>query len=713
MAETPVLGAISVAGQQAEITDPNSVGHRETLANIASVGESIADSAKSNALEGLRQENSQDTDTILAASGPKTPQDELGVVVPSSQDQFLLDKISKLKAGIAQNNGSAKALLELELRKNASKLGDRFPGLRDEIAQTNANFVRTDPEYAALDLADASSKTFQAQQAKDLQRIKDTAYDKLGMIPGRTDFGSPEFVREYNYLANLRQATNDNSTVNDAMDAEETRTARGFLDGIQNAVMGATSDTSELVFELGNIVRDVSAAARDVTAPGASATLNAYENGGRDAALGLVQNSIFTLESKMNDFPLTMAHTTSYANARALIDQQVGALTKLSTALVDQDFNLVDAWETFNVSRSIQFQVDNPVLGNLGAQMEEHAVLYEAISKDFGAQGDILMNSISGLVRQSMPHLFGVTYGMSGISHLRPGASEQEILNTQRAIRTQNPYPYGNGQNTPEGVQTNATVHQQQMLSPAVLTRAATNGGKGISPDVATNILGATASWTEHMLISGALAPDAARPHLQVLANPDFKHVADLARAGKVPKVTVAAGNMYRSMLFDKEVEAARLGEYAALRNTVINGVSASQLIVIDPAELAKGKVVFRADPARIDKLVPESKQGTTFGAIGLGGDLRPKANGLQQAQQVAADLTSRVNDDLMIQANINYLLVETPEVDFENAWVSSGLQETFGVVPEVRREPNIKLEPVDPVLTTGNSAASRTRRGQ
>lgn len=679
MAENPILGNVQVAGSSPQIGDVDSVGQQDVLANIAAIGAGVTKAAKTGATEGLRDKLTKATDAALAAS--TTPADEeLTGVGPTTQDQFLIDKIARLQQGIGQASGSAKATLELEIRRATAALGDRFPGLRDEALTSANNFLRTDPEFAALELAEAQSTTFKAQQAKALQEIKDQAYGPvangvgLGMSRTLTQFGSPEFVAEFNYRSNLQDAANRNNIVSESLNAQEALDVRGHAAKFQTQLQGQQSVVSDLIRTTRATVRDVANAARDVTQPGAAETLNRWENGGLDEHLAQVANNIMTIESWFGDIPIEMADTSEYQASLVLKNEVVGSLNALSQAMITGDFTAVKAWETYEAIREVQFQTEHPGVADVGRIMENNKVLFDVLGDDFAAQGDIFMNDLSGFTRQSLEDVLGQMGALTMHHKLPPYASDGAVGDHYRAIRKQNPNIYNNGQVTTRGVQTNSSTYAQRVISPPMLTLM---GSTGVAPAVATQQFGSVGSAVEDFLTSGKQPSDGYQPFLRQLEDVSILAGAASARESLQPNTVGFYGDQMASVMF-KDV-GRRNNNYARLNSiNVGQGVPANTVIVVDRSDLADGTVRFIADPTIVDTLIDPAKSKTFTGALGIGGNLLPRRRAQGIAQNTAVELTATVNAELAQMAHLTALREGSDTPDYERAWLEGGFDDIW-----------------------------------
>lgn len=686
MAENPILGSIAVASNTGPIADPGSVGQADVLGGIAAIGAGITQAAKTGATEGLRTELTQATDAALAAS-PAADEELLTGVGPNKQDQFLIDKIARLQQGVGSARGSNKAALELEIRRATAALGDRFPGLRDEALQAANNFIRTDPEFAALELADAASTTFQASQAKELQDLKDLAYGSvaggigLGMSRTKTEFGSPEFVAQFNYLHNLQTGTNRNNIISEALNAQEALDVRGHSSKFQKQVQGQQSVVSDLIRTTRASVREAANAARDITQPGAKETLNRWVNGGKDEHLSQVANNIMTIESWFADIPIEMADTSEYQAALGLKNEVIGSLNALSKAMITGDFNTVSAWETYETMREVEFQTNNPAIANVGRIMENNRVLFELVGADFAAQGDIFMNNLSGFTRQSLEGILGQMGALTLTHKLPPYASAGQIANHQRAIRTQNPNIYNNGQVDTRGTQTNASTFAQRMFSKPMLKLM---GSTGMAPEVSQQAFAAVGSAVEDYILAGEQPIDGNQPMLAQLEDKGILAGAASARNSSQPNsVLLYANNMGTVMHNDLP---RRDDNYRKLQTVNIGqGVPANSVIVVDRSALKQGKVTFIVDPTRVETLVSTESQRLITGNLGIGG-LQPRVAAQGRAQKTTTELNDTVNRELAQMAHLTALREGSDTPDYERAWLEGGFATFFGV--DVPAEP-------------------------
>ena len=169
MAQTRDLGVIETEAITSS-RDPASI---DVLGGLKGIGDDISEAATGIAVKNLSDDFDEAADEALEKAN--APVEDIVLEGPETTGDAdadaLLTNIRTLQAGIAQASGSTQQRLQLELRKQAEDLGNRFPGMRTAIRSELSRFVTMDPEVAALAAIDVANAAYSKEAAADLAKI--------------------------------------------------------------------------------------------------------------------------------------------------------------------------------------------------------------------------------------------------------------------------------------------------------------------------------------------------------------------------------------------------------------------------------------------------------------------------------------------------------------------------------------------------------------
>lgn len=677
------LGSVQAEGD-VRVPSPDNI---DILGPLVRAGEDAVEQIKEGRLEKL----DQDFDTLADDAVTDAMQQRNDIVIegPEStgneQADALLGNIRTLQAGVDQATGSSRARLEMQLRKKAEELSKQFPSQRAAIATELARFERVDPEFQALHALDVRNAAFSKQQGIELGEIRDNAYGSidsggLGMDAGLMKFGTKEFAVEYTYRSNLQQKRNENQLVNETLQSNEDMSSRDRAASFQTWATGEGNVVEGMISSARASTDVVAAALRDITAPGASETLAAWNNGGKQATVQELQSAVFAIEDEFAKFPVNMQHTDSFKGAENLKKSQVSALNALIAGVTNDDPTVMQAYQAYETQMRIGFVRENPDFSRTARIMTDIAPVLDLVDADFGAQGDLLRNEIAGFLNQGLGPVLGRTFGFTQLDDLPPNASQAELQAHLRGIRTNNPNIYGNGQSDVRGTQTMAVTDSALRMDPSYLRMATENA---VTPDIATKQMGTAASQTDQLILSGTVPPDAMQFHLEGWANEGIVDMARIARGSAQPGTGQLAADKMEELASD--YEPVRRNRYEQLKfNVVTPGVTTQNVVFADQGKLDKGEVVFRVDEDRVRALIntPEFTQRTTGRFIPgvTEGDIQ---KALAEARLQAAELTRQVTLDLRWKAHVEAVQNGLDKPDYTAQWESGRFDQHFGALED------------------------------
>lgn len=677
MTLSPELGSIDVA--------PSPTREASGRNYLAGVGSALVGTIRGiqdkNSMEDAADDFNEITDDVLGQAQQPTEDDPDFRGPPSSRgsrEAQILGNIRTLQAGVDQATGSRKADLELKLRQKVTELGDADPRLRQRYASELARFTRTDPELFAIGMLDTANKAFSAQQAKDLQAIKDHAQDDLGMDPAMT-FGDVAWVREYMYLDNLDNQTEKNNLVLGALESGEQLDARDSAEAFQASMQGTSNRVKAGVKKATQLAMEVGQARRDPTLPGAAEAIAQWEDWGKDAVLQDLNMELFQIEETFGAIPTNQAHTTAYQGAKALRDSQTAAIGALIEGINTDSPTVSMAYEAYQTMMAIDFERKNPKFVNDARNMKLIEPMLALIDADFGAQGDILRHELAGFLKQGAENVMGRSFGRTRLDDLPPDATAAEIKAHSRAIRQDSGNLYDNGQQGAQAQRLFASTDISLKSSPGYLKMA--EDGSGLAPHVAATQVASIASEIDQLLTTGQAEEDGLRQAMTDLQNPLWLNMAAVAQKSNHPAAVVAMGEEIQNLVW--EYEPYRLANYNQLRTTPIGdgNVLAAQAIFVDDSNIHdEGEVTFRVNEDYIRENVPHDPTMPRVVELAI-----------QQAYEVAAELSRAVTRDVRVMAHGSAMTQGLTKPSYVQEWERNKFERYFGTLPSQQPSPNDK----------------------
>jgi len=679
MAQTRDLGVIDTQATERS-RDPGSV---DVLGGLKGIGDDVAEVITDVSIKSMSDDFDDAADEALAKA--TEPVEEIVLDGPETtgdaEADALLTNIRTLQSGIDQATGSTQQRLQLELRKRADELGQKFPGMRSAIASELKRFVSMDPEVAALHALDVANTASSKEAAAGLAQIKSQAYDSIsaggfGMVPGIHRFGSKEFALEYAHKTGLVEQRNINQLTSQTMQSQSDLNAEDSAANFQSYVIGQSNVVQGMVASARESTDVIAVALQDPTAPGAAASIAAWNDGGRDVTIQGLQSAVFAIEQQFSLIPLSQSNSPRYQGAKALKDQQVGALNTLIEGVTQDNPTIIEAYAAYETMQTIAFEQKNPQFAAEARILKDLAPIIDLISDDFGAQGEILKNDIAGYLNQSLPAVLGRSLGFTRNGQLPANASPEQLANHYREIRTQNPSIYGNGQVDARGVQTNAVTDLELKFRPEYLRMAVEDA---ISPDFAATQMGAIGSQTEQLRLSGEVPVDAAQSVLDNWAQPGIMDMANTANKSTQNQASLYAATEASNVAFANDAD--RRANYETLKyGDIGHGLVLWDVVEPDGSNASDGEIVFRVDEDKIKSLIGGSAVRGAQARVS-GQRNRDVANATNKARAQAAALSKRATTDLKSRAHIFSILNGEEKANYVRTWDQSQFDSHFGAL--------------------------------
>jgi hypothetical protein len=678
---TEDLGSIATQGEA--VQNPNDI---DVLGGLARGAEAVIGMVKDGVINKEVEKLNEITDAAVDNEVLASTPDVLTVDPDASDADVLTNRITQLRAGIAQRSGSSKLRLQMELRAELEKSGQKFPGLRAELGTELGRFESTDPAFLLIGALDAAG-TAASQDAQDeLDLIRDTAYSSvssggLGMIPNaKAPFGSPAFSQEYAFQAALVSARNQNLVFTNAMSSQDNVDSRTSAANWDSYIEGGAAGVYAEIGEAREEWSRVALAMQDSTVPGALQTIALWEQGGQQATMDEIADAEANMQIKFgNLFPVNQVGTPDYEKAKTKLDLQMAAFGILKEGVANSDANLIRTYETFEAMKSYQWELDNPVVSDQIRVIKEITPILDAIDDTFSARGDLVRNRIGEFLDTSLPGLLSRTIGMTNLDALSPDATAQDVRDHFQSGRAGNPSRYGNGQTSPRGTQGNASADASLRFSPEFLGQH-----EIMTPTVASSVIGAAVVNAMDILETGAAPVDAARAMYAEWGQDGVTEVLAKAMLDR-PAVVQAAGDELEKVA--RVAENQRRNEYRALKGRQARpGIFAETLLNFTVDEKT-GDVLFMVDDDAINHLgLVTELQNKDVALPEFSTSPNPKTEQIiarEAAKAVARELTLLVSTDLKAARNIEAAQNGGVAGTFTDIWNNGGFKGSFGEIEE------------------------------
>ena len=589
--------------------------------------------------------------------------DSGGRIAPVTGDpdaDSLLENIYALEDGMSQSSGSRKSALALQLRQVYDTFAKKHPRLRGRLAQELTRFESTDPEIAALDLVSQEDSAVAALAAKDLERLKDEAYNKLGMSPGIEKFGSIGFAREFARRNRAVQTKIVNDQILEAQESNQDLKVSDYLDTFQAGMSGEASDTTETWMQYGEDLSTFQIALSDVTQPGAKETIQFFNNGQKQALAAKVQGNIYSAQRRFNAIPIKYADQDQYKAARAVLDSHVQMLSGFLEGIQTDNPTLIKAYETYATAQMIGFEAENRDVVQLNRQVRAFKDTLELVDKTFGGEGAIIQHELGQISIQSLEAMVGKDLALSsGLPKtardgLPPTANSrrQEYSAMAQGVLDIT----GNNAQTQQERQ-KFLIEEEVIKNEAEYMRLAGDGV--LAPQRALALIEAKGVRMVALNQSGPLDWTGQKTVLESYADPAILNAAILAGQVDPTANEVLAQDLGR---IATNYDSTRVNNYIDTLNTKVHGQLLGEstfvtgLIKADFSDIDNGNVTFTYDNAALHARIREVEGAAPAHVIKIA------QNRMNEATR---ELSRIVSKDLKWLAHVEALHNGTNEADY------------------------------------------------
>ena len=624
----------------------------DVLGGMKGIGTAIGDAIVSHRLSKHDEALAKDAENATKDSG-----EVLEIKVAATGDpaaDLALNEIYALQDGVAQNTGSNKELLALQLRQRTQEFADKYPNMRNQFAAQLGTFIRVNPEVAALDAFDKSGKAAAALAAKELEDIKTYAYDDLGMSP--IGFGTERWAAEFARREGHVQAARSNEQILKAQESAQDLTIDDHLATFQRGMAGDASDAVAIADYISRDLDSVALALQDITAPGAHEVLSAWNNGGKAAAMQIANNLLFRAKSRLLSIPSYYVDNPKYASAKALHDQQTSAISMLISGIESDAPHLIEAYQAYNTSQLIGYEQTNPVFAHQMRMLTHYSDALVAADGAFDLSGEFLGNVVAGAMNLGFSSLFGRDVGLVYNNKVRDHATVEELRNHAQELNRQNPDMYGLGTRAPKDNRTATVVDDVLKMDDQYLNIATT-------PDVAAMFMESKGARYEDALTNGTFETDGLQKLLEGWRNPNIVEKAKLATQSNQP-ASVQFVTEGVTMLAN-QYEPTRVQAYKDILGASITStqsLASENVLTVDTRDIKNGNIKFIVDA---DTIYPSTIPGLTPVTAS-------RESAIAVANENAAELSRRVSRDLKWKAHIQAVYNETFTPDYETEWLNS-----------------------------------------
>lgn len=569
-------------------------------------------------------------------------------------------KIGKLQSIVGATSGSVRARAELELRREMDKAASKFPGLRAALAQELRLFEATDPEFQLLAMVDTERQLANEEAAKEIERMRDFAYarapDGLGLTPGLHEFGSAEFSAHLAYKGALIEEAQTRLIVLEDANTGSQVTAEQSAQRAINFFSGDGAPYRQAIEEAASVMWQAAEAARNVTSPGASEQLSAWENGGKQEVIANLQavraDTVARMGKLFSSRELAVSETAKQAQKQ--LESELAALDEVVAALSgdETNWNVVRAYETWNTTRQATFDSRFPREADARLVIKNVLPFIEAAEGSFGNLDALAKNQVANFAL----HQLRTVGGYAGVTDILSGGgmvgmvgetNPYQVLGNLEGIRQDNQRYLNNGQQGNLANQSSANLHSR-------VTRVLDD--VEVSPKMAAQMTLAHASDTI-AVARGPQFDDLAEDQLKTLASPAVLEHAKQAKQAGNPLAGQALGLAAREL--DVQFEPIRRKQWAKAVQ------ESGGVVVVNLDQLDKGKILFVVDDAAIQARAEQFVRGDEYSSIGS-----ETARIRRRAMDQAAKMTAQFTEDLAYLANMDALQFgEDYEPNYRNTY--------------------------------------------
>lgn len=643
-----------IGGIQVEAPRTNSNQRVNTQVVGPGAGEEIAGMINTSRVNKFNEELDKAKTDVFATEGT----DKEGRIAPVTGDpdaDSLLENIYALEDGINQSSGSRRSALGLELRQVYDKFSNKYPKLRGTLASELTRFERMDPEIAALDLLSSTDAAGAALEAKDLDRIKDEAYNTLGMSPGVEKFGSIEFAREFARRNRNVQTKNVNDQILQAQESTQDLDINSYLKTYQDGMSGEASDTTETYNEFREDLATVQLALQDPTQPGATETITLFNNGRKQQLMAKIEADIFESQRRFKAIPIKYADNAKYASARQVMESHVAQLSGLLDGLERNNPTLIQAYETYATAQNIAFEAENRDLVGMARQVSVFKDVMELGSQTFDGTGAIVQHELGQIAVAAMSTLIGQDISLA--TGLPGTARTPQELRLSYSAQSQ-----GVQDITGQGAQSQAErqqflIEEQVVKNQPEYLRLA---GEGVlAPERAASFMTAQGVRLVGINQSGPLDWTAQKTTLEAWADPAILDLAKISNEVN-PAIAQVAAEELANIAVDYDV--TRVNNYIDQLNTKAYGqllgekILASQFIKPNFSDIENGNVSFSYDKDLVNKAIVEDYPGQGVHVFKIAHNKMDVA---------VRELSAMVSKDLKWLAHVEALHNGTNEADY------------------------------------------------
>ena len=665
MAITPDVGSIKRESNTGAAPQIDVFGEVKSVAqNVTKMGEEIV-------VGNTNKKVDEKLDEIVAEDAAKAAEPLDEPIFDDSAEGVVMAEAHRLATAAGQLGGSQRDRIELALRKLIADAADKHPQLKARLRAELGFFMENDPEFNAVLQTDARDAEARARAGKDLDRMQDYAYQKLGMSPSEHRFGDEYFAKEYVKREKHHQGKITNDQQLDYMESQQNLAFDDYAVSYRKSMEGSASGMQDAYDHMAEGLKIIQTAMRDPSSARNQQIMSDWEFGGRAEAMRGIAQARFELAENFDVFPSDYYDNEKYKSLMAAHKEQLAAYDTLIGALADNDPGGVEQWAAYNVYKLMEFESDYPKLANQLRLLNEAAPGLEAASAAFDGMGDIIMHRVAKGLGTSLGDLFGRDMGFAQFDGIPPGATVEQLTAHYGAVMGQNPDPYNTGMTTPEDLQASAVADSKLKHTVEYLDLAL---DEAMGPDLVAAMWQAEGVRANQYLTTGQFATDGARDMILVYADPKNLEVAQKANTSQQPHA-VEATMVQISALSNKYNDARIKDLEADLAQSVGRGglTLGKSILSIDGELLEKeGKVRFEVDRQAVMAATPAAAK------VYVG----QKEQNYRAAVQKANELAIKVSQQLQAYANIMAMWDQSFEPDYLATW-NSGFANTIGEISD------------------------------
>lgn len=684
-----VLGGIlggAVKGGLAIAEGVTAEGARRDFEEI--VDSEVQDSALAEGAVEVR-----DFDDEVSPAGQRLRGPKADLVAESLMTEIRrYDRISQRSSGSKQLNAS------MQMRAHLQDLRVKRPLFARAMEAELTNIERFDPEFAVLGMIDAADKNAAGVADDQLELYKQFAYHKSAadggwlLDPARHPFGSREFALAASWAGGLQTTRRHTELQMEALGAQDEFHSRESMEGMQSYISGQGSVVSKFLKDSQKMRTELTVAMLNPDSPANQQTLANAENqiSAMKSNMELAINDMYI--NLQAAFPLTQQGEASYVQAKAAIDQYASAISDAVTALDTGDFGPMATLQVMEAAREIRWWSDNPEAAYTIWAVDK-VVPYLSVmeEKDLSGTGREIFHNIARSMNHSMTSTIGRALAITDAGNLDPRALPYQINSHLAARQAVNPDQYGHGMPDPEADMVGALQQQRDNTDAIEFMRSQ----EGISvPEVDLSMALDRVGTLQHIARLGNGDEGQLSEAMSEATPPG---IIDLFRSAEASHeyINDAWAGHYENVY--NQYHPKRNAKYKAMAAHLMQSevaptekIALSQLLELDLEAIEEGIVNFTVNQDRLDVVMQDIQNSGVYARRAAGSKTSAtrllkteRANAERQAQELKAQLTRQISQDLTSHAR--YLAVKSgaSEPDFAGSWVSSGLAALFKVAEE------------------------------